>query len=221
MTELNAISREQLVAIIEYMIAERGRGPFITGMSTRRDKNGLPEHLLLCAASGADVVASYRRVDVQRLAEHVVSDPEIRGGIPTLTGTRCGVHEVSDLAAAEPIEQILEDYPSLNNDLIEAAVEYAREHPAVADRSYPRPAVPLDELLDALYDVGADRGMVGTGSPDRIGISVPGATDAEIDTLWQRAMLKIGREANDEQFRRAFERSRYRISAEIDPDENS
>ena len=129
MTELNDMSREQLVAIIERLIAERGRGPFITGMSTRGDKNGLPEHILLCAAPGADVVASYRRVEVQCLAEHVVSEPEIRGGIPTLAGTRCGVYEVSDLAAAEPIEQILKDYPSLTHDLIEAAVAYAREHP--------------------------------------------------------------------------------------------
>ncbi|GGL82103.1 hypothetical protein GCM10011534_00160 [Pseudooceanicola nanhaiensis] len=93
--------------------------------------------------------------------------------------------------------------------------------PAVADRSYPRPEITLDELLDALYDVGADRGIVGTGSPNRIGISMPGASDAEVDAVWQRAMLKIGREANDEQFRRAFEHSRYRISAEIDPDEDS
>ncbi len=50
---------------------------------------------------------------------------------------------------------------------------------------------------------------------------MPGASDAEVDAVWQRAMLKIGREANDEQFRRAFEHSRYRISAEIDPDEDS
>ncbi|WP_370284932.1 DUF433 domain-containing protein [Pseudooceanicola nanhaiensis] len=129
MSKLADMSRDQLVAIIERLLAERSSGPIITGMSSRCDRNGLPDHLLLCAAPGADVVASYRRVNVQRLAEHVVSDPDIRGGIPTLEGTRCGVYEVADLAAAEPVDRILEEYPSLTAELIQAAVEYARENP--------------------------------------------------------------------------------------------
>ena len=129
MSKLADMSREQLVAIIERLLAERPSGPIITGMSSRRDRIGLPDHLLLCAAPGADVVASYRRVNVRRLAEHVVSDPDIRGGLPTLLGTRCGVYEVADLAAAEPVDRILEEYPSLTAELIQAAVEYARENP--------------------------------------------------------------------------------------------
>lgn len=129
MTDLQVMPRERLIKLVERLLAERSTGPFITGMSTRTDRNGLPDHLLLCAAPGADVVASYRRVDIQRLAEHVVSDPDIRGGMPTLLGTRCGVYEVADLAAAESVDRILEDYPSLTAELVAAAVEYAREHP--------------------------------------------------------------------------------------------
>lgn len=75
MVELADMSRERLIAIIERLLAERSTGPFITGMSSARDRNGLPDHLLLCAATGADVVASYRRFDGTG-AEHVVSDDD-------------------------------------------------------------------------------------------------------------------------------------------------
>ena len=35
----------------------------------------------------------------------------------------------------------------------------------MADRTYPRPAIDLDALLDALAEAGADRSIVGTGHP--------------------------------------------------------
>ena len=58
----------------------------------------------------------------------------------------------------------------------------------MTDRTYPRPAGNLDALLDALHEAGADAGVVGTGNPDLIGISVEGATAEEIDAIWERAM---------------------------------
>lgn len=61
----------------------------------------------------------------------------------------------------------------------------------MTDKTYPRPAVDLDALLDALHEAGADAGTVGTGNPDLIGLSIPGATEAELDAIWERAMLAL------------------------------
>lgn len=67
----------------------------------------------------------------------------------------------------------------------------------MADRTYPRPDVPLDDLLDALYEAGVDQGVVGTGYPAMIGISISGATDEEIDDIWRRAMVNLRGEVPD------------------------
>lgn len=47
-------------------------------------------------------------------------------------------------------------------------------------------------VLDALYEAGADQGIVGTGNPDAIGISIVGASAQEIDAMWYRAMGRLG-----------------------------
>lgn len=63
----------------------------------------------------------------------------------------------------------------------------------MTDRTYPRPAdIDLDMILDALYEAGADQGIVGTGNPDAIGISITDATAEEIDAIWYRAMDRLG-----------------------------
>ena len=61
----------------------------------------------------------------------------------------------------------------------------------MTDRTYPRPAVDLDALLDALYEAGADAGTIGIGNPDMIGLSIEGASEADLDAIWERAMLAI------------------------------
>ena len=44
----------------------------------------------------------------------VVEDPDIRGGIPTIRGTRVGVREAAGSLAGDGIDMALEDYPSLS-----------------------------------------------------------------------------------------------------------
>jgi uncharacterized protein (DUF433 family) len=60
----------------------------------------------------------------------VVSDPAIRGGDPVLRGTRVPVYVIADLIAqgAESSE-LLEDFPSLNSEMIQAALAYAQTNP--------------------------------------------------------------------------------------------
>lgn len=59
----------------------------------------------------------------------VIFDPEIRGGLPVVRGTRIGVYEIADLCKAETDDYILEQFPSLSRTLLEHAKLYAIAHP--------------------------------------------------------------------------------------------
>jgi uncharacterized protein (DUF433 family) len=57
----------------------------------------------------------------------VVSDPEIMRGTPVFKGTRIPVDLVADmLAQGATAEEILEGYPTLNEEMISLAPLYAR-----------------------------------------------------------------------------------------------
>ncbi len=63
----------------------------------------------------------------------VVSDPEILGGVPVFRGTRVPVHDVAAcVASGFSTESILDAYPSINADMIELAVIYAKANPLQA-----------------------------------------------------------------------------------------
>ncbi len=56
----------------------------------------------------------------------ITINPEVCGGRPTIRGMRIRVQDVLDLlAAGASREEILEDYPYLENEDISAALEYA------------------------------------------------------------------------------------------------
>jgi uncharacterized protein (DUF433 family) len=58
--------------------------------------------------------------------EFIVADTEICHGKPTFKGTRVLVSDIVELVAArEPIEDILKNYPSITREHISAALEYA------------------------------------------------------------------------------------------------
>jgi uncharacterized protein (DUF433 family) len=58
--------------------------------------------------------------------EHIVINPEIRFGKPTIIGTRITVADIlSWLASGMNNEAILEDFPELSNETILAALSYA------------------------------------------------------------------------------------------------
>ena len=59
----------------------------------------------------------------------IVEDPEIRGGIPVVRGTRISVHEVADALAADGLETALENFPALSREDVEASALYAKAHP--------------------------------------------------------------------------------------------
>lgn len=61
--------------------------------------------------------------------QSVVTDPDIRGGIPVIRGTRIGVYEVADMLKGASVEEILDNFPGLTQESIESARLYAKAHP--------------------------------------------------------------------------------------------
>ena len=66
---------------------------------------------------------------LRRAKAEVVEDPDVRGGLPVLRGTRIGVHEAAGLARAGGLKEALAAYPSLTRERVEAALLYAEAHP--------------------------------------------------------------------------------------------
>ena len=65
-------------------------------------------------------MASERRV--------IHSDPEILGGTPVFVGTRVPARTLMDyLEGGHPLDEFLEDFPSVNRDQALAALEEAKE----------------------------------------------------------------------------------------------
>ena len=60
--------------------------------------------------------------------EHISVDPNVCHGKACIRGTRVMVSVVLDnLAAGQSVEEILESYPSLSEEGIQAAIAYAAE----------------------------------------------------------------------------------------------
>jgi uncharacterized protein (DUF433 family) len=58
--------------------------------------------------------------------KHISINPEIRSGKPCVTGTRITVSDVlSYLASGMSIEEIIEDFPSLDKEKIVATLSFA------------------------------------------------------------------------------------------------
>jgi uncharacterized protein (DUF433 family) len=60
------------------------------------------------------------------LREIVHSDPEILGGVPVFVGTRVPVRILLDyLEGGEPLEEFLDNYPSVSREQVVAFLEEA------------------------------------------------------------------------------------------------
>ncbi|MDQ3678676.1 MAG: DUF433 domain-containing protein [Actinomycetota bacterium] len=60
----------------------------------------------------------------------ITSDPDIRGGEPTIRGSRVGVYMLAERVAHGESDQLLdEDFPHIPHEARTVAVKYARTHP--------------------------------------------------------------------------------------------
>jgi len=79
-------------------------------------------------------------------SKYLVSDPDILGGTPVISGTRITVYAVlARLAAGETVEDLAEDYPGVSREAFRAAALYAKTHPL---RGRPS-GKPWRQLVDA------------------------------------------------------------------------
>ena len=71
-----------------------------------------------------------RLAEMEHIRSFVTIDPNVRAGEPVVRGTRIGIHTLADLAAqGAPADELLEDYPSLTPESLEAALAWARMYP--------------------------------------------------------------------------------------------
>ena len=63
--------------------------------------------------------------------QRVIEDPNMRGGIPTIRGTRIGVYEISGLRKNEDLVTILKHYPRLSREDVECAALYEKAYPMI------------------------------------------------------------------------------------------
>ncbi|HEV2149793.1 MAG TPA: DUF433 domain-containing protein [Longimicrobiaceae bacterium] len=80
---------------------------------------------------GPEVEAIEQNLErIEQARSFVTSDPEVRAGEPVVRGTRIPVHMLGDLAEqGASREELLEDYPALTPETLDAALLYARMYP--------------------------------------------------------------------------------------------
>jgi uncharacterized protein (DUF433 family) len=86
---------------------------------------------LVCIDAGKALAPARQRMRLyDRARDLIVSDPEIMGGTPTIRGTRITAQAIlGRLDAGDTIAIILDDYPYLDQETIEAAALYAKANP--------------------------------------------------------------------------------------------
>ena len=79
---------------------------------------------------------------------HVVRDPEIMGGVPTVRGTRIPVHSLAArFEGGESVADIKRDYPHVKHEALLAALAYAKANPKVG-----RPPAQITATVRAPWD---------------------------------------------------------------------
>lgn len=81
-----------------------------------------------------DEEAAQRASAAERYArlrdEHIEVNPEIQAGEPVIRGTRTTVSSIAArLEAGESIDDLVDDYPHIPREAMDAALVYARTHP--------------------------------------------------------------------------------------------
>ena len=75
--------------------------------------------------------------------EYIEIDPEVKGGVPVIKGTRLTASAVAArLAGGDTLEDLTEDYPYIEPEAFRAAEIYARAHPRRGRPPRPKPRRP-------------------------------------------------------------------------------
>lgn len=116
------------------LLSSEGKRRLRQQLSGSLTRTGIPATVEL-GPLGVDVApevqaVSERLAEMERVRAFVSADPCVRAGEPVVRGTRIPVHVLADLARqGAPAEELLEDYPSLTPESLEAALAYVRLYP--------------------------------------------------------------------------------------------
>jgi uncharacterized protein (DUF433 family) len=123
-------------ALAEALPAELNLSPSAAYQLLRRAKAKKSTGELVIGAvvridAGAALATARRRLALYERARHlIVRDPTIMGGMPTIRGTRITAQSIlGRLEGGDSIKGILEDYPYLDREAVEAAALYAKANP--------------------------------------------------------------------------------------------
>ena len=71
---------------------------------------------------------------MQSFSERITVDPDICNGKPVIRGKRITVHTILEfLGSGDSVDEILENYPSLDREDIDACIQFAS---SVVDNNY-------------------------------------------------------------------------------------
>lgn len=123
-----------------YMRLRRETADFLTAKARQQlwreisSAGRIPDHVeigsLRVNMTEAVESVSSRLKALARIQKSVVSDPKIRGGEPVVAGTRIPVTVLWELKkTGSSTEEILESYPAVSKQKLEAALLYAKLYP--------------------------------------------------------------------------------------------
>ncbi|WP_434714228.1 DUF433 domain-containing protein (plasmid) [Rhizobium sp. YTUHZ045] len=144
-------------AELRFLTMDREIGEALSGVGKRRlyeELSRLPEKATT-ARFGA-LVVDLRKSDAKlkrrlRLLETIKASIEMKGGEPVIKGTDIPVYQVAALYPSASIEEILEDFPSLNHVQVEHAIDFARAYPK---KGRPYPSTSLKRGISTLIKSG-------------------------------------------------------------------
>ena|ERR1700744_4750895 len=103
-----------------------------------------------------------RLENIHRRVDHAGRAPEA-----VIRGTDIPAHLIAALARGQTVEEILEDFPSLKREQIEAAIEFAKAYPK---RGRPYPTRSLKRTLAEMAEIGVfdERPQQGKVAPRKL-----------------------------------------------------
>jgi uncharacterized protein (DUF433 family) len=137
--------RERMLGLpdLVYLLLRKDVGRLLSPEGKRRLRQQLghcvgewqrPEVVTIGAVEvriGPEVEAIEQKLErIEHARSFVTTDPEVRAGEPVVRGTRIPVHMLGDLAEqGASREELLEDYPALTPEALDAALLYGRMYP--------------------------------------------------------------------------------------------
>lgn len=128
--DYGAMGQDELVHEVHHKLPE-----WIKHWHAEARRNGsvaVPYSDLYQTICGVDETEARFLTDQYRAARDrwIVSDPDILGGTPVVIGTRVSVYAIQGrLAGGDGLAELLEDYPRIPLEALQAANTYAKAHP--------------------------------------------------------------------------------------------